>query len=774
VSIPRWKIFFLFSRLKRAVILFAGLFFVLFSIQCAAVYADEEKGAGETAERWHILADKIDYDQEADTYAFSGNVSIANSDKRLTADYVQYDKANNKAYARGHAVLISGDDILTGETMEVDLEKEVGMVLNGAIHIQATNFHIQGEKIQKTGPETYYAEGASVSTCDGNNPDWKITGKTVEVTLDGYGYVNHAAFWARKLPILYTPYFAFPAKTRRQSGFLIPRFGLSERLGAEYEQPYYWAISDSMDATFYGDFMSQRGTKIGSEYRYVLDADSRGMVMFDFLKDREIDDGSSLEVSEKWGWIENKDINNEIIRPNVNRYWFRMKHDQLIGSGFTAKIDLDIVSDQDYLHEFRSGYTGFYETDNYFGKTFGRYLDDYSEDNNGDYLSRLNRLNLNKRWTIYNLNAEVRWYDDVVNRVLKDEDSTQQKLPFIELDASKHQAGESPFFWKLDSDYVHYYRADGALPVNEATRMHRISVYPRAYLPLRLKNYFNFEPSAGLRETVWYVVEYEDQTEDPEQFLNRTMYDAKLDLSTDVFNVFGVNWWTIDRLKHVIKPQIIYDYTPDVDQDEYPDFQDDRILKRNTITYSLINTVTARSIKPRSRPGEESGESPEHAYHELCYFELAQSYDINEAREDDPEPFSTIYGKFEFDPYRYLTLDADAHYSLYESRFVSHNVALGLSDNRGDHFRVEHRYTRIDEIFHSIDVKLDVVLSSSLWARARSVYDLKKDKNLDSGLGLLYKAGCWSIDVMYLKQEENRKYEFIINLFGLGQAGGSM
>ncbi len=759
---------------KRAVSLLAGLFLVFFTVQGATVHADGQKKSGENKAPWHILADEVSYDQEAELYIFRGHVSVTNDDRRLTADYVEYDKGNNKVYARGQAVLTSGDDILTGETMEVDLEKEVGVILQGAIFIKATNFHIKGEKIEKTGPNTYYAEGASVTTCDVNNPDWKITGKTVEVTLDGYGFVNHAAFWARKLPVLYTPFFAFPAKTRRQSGFLIPRFGLSERLGVEYEQPYFWAISDNMDATFYGDFMSKRGIKFGSEARYVLDAASKGTVMLDFLKDREIDDGSSLDVSQKWGYIENKDVNNEIIRPETDRYWFRMKHDQSIGSGFTAKIDLDIVSDQDYLREFQSGYTGFDETDKYFGKTFGRFLDDYSQDNNGDYLTRLNRLNLNKRWTVYTLNAEVRWNDNVVNRVLKDEDSTQQKLPFIELDASKHQAGESPFFWKLDSEYVHLYRANGTLPINEATRVHRIGVYPRVYLPIRYNNYFNFEPSTGLRETIWYVTDYEASSEEPEQFFNRTMYDVKLDLSTDMYNVFGVNLWSIDRLKHIIKPQIIYDYTPDVDQDEYPDFQGDRIEKQNLITYSLTNTVTARSIK--SVLGFDGGgdRAPEHTYHQLCYFELTQQYDINKAKKDDPEPFSTLYGKFEFDPSSYLTLSADAEYSQYERRFMSHNVAVGVSDNRGDHFWVEHRYTRIDDIFHSIDAKLDVVLSSNLWVRARSEYNLEKEKNIDTGLGLLYNAGCWSIDVMYSKEEENRKYEFIINLFGLGQAGGSM
>ncbi|MGW8249112.1 MAG: hypothetical protein ACWGO1_00590, partial [Anaerolineales bacterium] len=42
--------------------------------------------------------------------------------------------------------------------------------------------------------------------------------------------------------------------------------------------------------------------------------------------------------------------------------------------------------------------------------TFGRDLDDY------DDTTRINRINISKNWAHYNLNAELRWYDNIIAR----------------------------------------------------------------------------------------------------------------------------------------------------------------------------------------------------------------------------------------------------------------------------------------------------------------------------------------------------------------------
>ena len=67
---------------------------------------------------------------------------------------------------------------------------------------------------------------------------------------------------------------------------------------------------------------------------------------------------------------------------NVERYWIRGKADQNFGDWIT-RLDLDVVSDKDYLREFNSGSTAFNANNrlyyNAFGRSFEQKLDQYRE-----------------------------------------------------------------------------------------------------------------------------------------------------------------------------------------------------------------------------------------------------------------------------------------------------------------------------------------------------------------------------------------------------------
>jgi len=127
---------------------------------------------------------------------------------------------------------------------------------------------------------------------------------------------------------------------------------------------------------------------------------------------------------------------------------------------------MDVVSDQDYLTDFKRGHTGFEETRRYYTKAFGRDLDEYND------TVRLNRFNVNRSWSRYNLNAEIRWYDDVVARTQDLDDTTVQRLPFIGFTGSKQAAGNTPFLFDLDTSYTHFYR-EATTTSNSVTQDHR-------------------------------------------------------------------------------------------------------------------------------------------------------------------------------------------------------------------------------------------------------------------------------------------------------------
>ena len=209
-----------------------------------------------------MLPDEIHYDDTINQYIAKGNVTITKQDKNLSADYVRFDQKYMKAFANGHVIMTAGQDILTGSRMEMDLNAETGTVYNGSIFLQENHFYIKGDTLKKIGKDSYTADKASITSCDGDRPAWKITGRNLKITIEGYGFVKHSALWVRNVPVLYSPFLFFPVKLKRQSGLLAPQFGYSDRKGTEYIQPFYWAINQSSDATFYVDYMADRGGKI--------------------------------------------------------------------------------------------------------------------------------------------------------------------------------------------------------------------------------------------------------------------------------------------------------------------------------------------------------------------------------------------------------------------------------------------------------------------------------------------------------------------------------
>jgi len=346
---------------------------------------------------WQLEADEINYDQFADEYSARGNVLIYKKNINLMADYVRFDHKNMQAYAEGNVVLTNGEDVLTGTSMEMDLENQIGSVENGYLFIKESNFHLTGDVIKKVGKKTYTIDEAILTSCDGEKPDWKITGKKVKIKENGDGTARHATIWARNMPILYTPYFYYPARKKRQSGFLFPQGGNSDRWGVYYNQPFFWAIDKSTDATFYGNYMNFRGLKPGVEYRYYLDEGSKGTWMLDGYRDEKIDDGTG-DSSKQWGFDDGDRI---VLRKNRDRYWMRGSHRQKMPWNIQAKLDVDIVSDQDYTREFKKGYMGWQDSKKYFEKVFNRDLDDFNDP------IRTNQLNFNKLWSSHSLNAQL-------------------------------------------------------------------------------------------------------------------------------------------------------------------------------------------------------------------------------------------------------------------------------------------------------------------------------------------------------------------------------
>jgi len=134
-----------------------------------------------------------------------------------------------------------------------------------------------------------YTFGKSIlSSCEINDPLWKMSfERSTYDSQDEYMKVYDAKVYFMDVPILYTPYMAFSTNNDRASGLLFPYLGLSYREGFIYEQPIFWAISDSMDLELNPQIRTRRSVGMYGTYRFADSAHSSGMLRVGYFKDKE-------------------------------------------------------------------------------------------------------------------------------------------------------------------------------------------------------------------------------------------------------------------------------------------------------------------------------------------------------------------------------------------------------------------------------------------------------------------------------------------------------
>ncbi|MGD8695369.1 MAG: LPS assembly protein LptD, partial [Syntrophobacterales bacterium] len=660
------------------------------------------------------------------------------------ADEARLDALTREAILEGDVRIEQGDDWLEGERAFLDLEEQTGIIKSGRGFLAKGNFHFSGEIIEKLGPQTYHVERARFTTCDGDRPSWHFRTSDLRVTLEGYGFARHTRFHVRSVPVLYTPYLVFPAKTKRQTGFLPPRLGKGDRLGWDVDLPFFWAISRSTDATIYSHYMSNRGLMMGPEFRYAASKNSKGVLRFDYLRDQE--DRAGLEAE---NWYSPPGLK----RVTKDRWWWRSKQDFALPHGIQGNLDLDVVSDPDYLQTFTSGFSSWNVSDKIFRKTFGRGLI-----NDETITTRQSNLLLNKTWAAQAANFELHYYQNLDD---DQDETTLQQLPLMTYSASKQSLLGGPFFWQGNAVYVNYWRPEG-------TRGHRVNLEPRLSLPLRRGGYLELEPFVGLLET-GYLIEHYDEPEDSRvrerTFHNRTLYETGMEAATEIVGIFKMGGDTWTKMRHTVRPQILYEYRPKVSQNKLPSFDStDRVERRNRITYSLVNFFNARLDYA---PGELE-------YHDFARLEFSQFYDLRRPEESTSRAFSNVFTQLDFTPKRFVRFTYKNQYSPYDGDFKSHELLAHLWNQRGDKLTVDYR-RQLDEDGKTILDEIGTQLTLNLWEgvsfNMRSDYDLKRTRNIKSEYNIMLQRQCWGISVSYVDDPgaDERRVALGISLYGVGE-----
>ena len=655
----------------------------------------------------------------------------------IKADWMVYDMDLGTVKARGNVLIDIGPDQLTADEGVVNLNRETGTFTNASIIRQYKDMHFEGRVIEKTGDVTYHIEDGWIITCklkDGETPPWSFGAADADITDNGYAFLKHAVFRIKGIPVLYSPIVILPVKRTRQTGFLFPSISGSDRDGFGMEFPFFVNLSPSSDMTLYPQYMSERGFMGGLEFRYVLDQDSMGGLMVNFLHDNlsDINDPDNADYYRDGGYT----------HTNQDRYWIRGKADQDFGE-WTTRFDLDVVSDRDYLTEFNSGLTGFTMTDRRFFDVFGRGFQNKTEE------ERKNTLRALRTWNNgMSLQANLLAINDL--REDKSSPTPLWKLPEINFSGlvPLYDTG-ADFSWY--TNYV-YYRRDEGVSAN------RFDLFPRVSMGLPLSDYLETTLSAGIRDT-FYAIQSNDDPDWDNTTENRFLADVQAEIGTTMIRDFNISAGSATGLSHTFRPYVNYRYISDVDQEDLPQFDGvDNVGDQNIVTYGIDNFFSLR--------GQNRGREYDRDY---GYFKIKQGYDIRSSESDTP--LTPVNMRLAYYPLNDLRLIYRTDLDVYGDGFIKHTVEGDYKNSRGDIFSTNYLYNKEDET-SSIKAAARVGLFYYFTAGYSIERSIEDSKTVEENINLIYQPSCWSVELASNYTPGNQKITIMFRLANIGSPFG--
>lgn len=668
----------------------------------------------------NIEADSLSYDKASDTYVATGSVVILHEGSRLTADRVELDMKSRKAIAEGHVKgTDEGGSLITGEKIAVDIDARTGLLTKGRIFFKDENVHFSSDLIKKTGPESYEAEDSVYTTCDceeGEAPAWSFTAAKSRVTIGDFFTGRDVFFRIKDVPVLYTPYVSAPVRRERQTGFLMPEAGHSELRGVKFNPSFFWAISESKDATFSLDIETARGFGESVEFRsWWTPASYTGLTLSHF-KERDIDRVRDF-----------RDSIDNLSRPMTatsDRWLVDFFHRTDTQSGLTLLADVNVVSDDEYFIDFS-------------GDNFDRTLP-----------SLESRLALSKRWDRLFLMVDADYYDDLLDA---DDDEALQRLPGATLALTPVNLPGTPLYASLGATFTNYKREEGVDGM-------RLDVMPGLWLPLRPARLFEFTAHVAPRWTGYSLSDEAMPDETPDRFI----YEAGADLYTTFMRDFRPT--DSGFLRHSIRPGLSYTYIPDEDQSDLPGFDAvDMVEAKNEFRYSLNSTVT--------RVARSEGKAKTHQY---MYLDVAQAYNLAEERRklagpaDKRRPLGPIEGRLILRPTQGLRLSGNGEFDVYHSRFDDYNAALDFSDARGDEAAVSYRFNREKEVRY-VQGAVRVKATDAVALNYKKRFLLGEKRSLETRYGLEYNHQCWGVELTYTDRPSDALVMATFSLKSLGK-----
>ncbi len=707
----------------------------------------------------------------------AGKILYHTEEQILAAEAIRGGQGEKEIW-EGSPVLQDGKDQIEGERMSYDLRDRKGKVKAGVTTIQKGAY--RGELLRKITDEVLLADRCTYTTCDSTKPYYthfyarkmKIIAKDKVIAKPVVLYIGH-------LPVFAIPFYVFPIKPGRHSGFLTFDIGNLEA-GERFIRNlgYYWALSDYWDLRTAFDYYEGSGWIIKSRARYAKRYTLSGSIQ------------GSYNHQSRWNLF-------TLTKSKSERWDLTFTHRHTISPTLSLSASGTFLSDKDYWRDL-----------------------------NLDPVERRNRslhsqANLSKRWSTASATFALdhRWNLDTDDRTLNIPliSFTRPSLPLIP--TKEKEEGEvdrkwyNSIYYTFSSNFVNYQfrrKKEGYFDRKEfLVSDNRISLSA----PQKLFGWLVLSPGFRYQETWYYVF----RTNLSESFpipgnssARRGTYSANMSANTVLYGTFHPRIGKLVGIRHVMTPSVNFAWQPEFKRkSEYVSFtgRGGSGAKTAAMSFGLNNLVQIKTKSVKEDKEEEKKLDLFNLNFRSGYNFLAQQRKLSNlsttlrsyALKDVDFSFSAVHdfhdqaGRLNLLSPRWLSFSFDTRISLrgswqepgvvetkqYEEGALSDLETQGLGEydesdlsqkaTQSWSANITHRYSksRGGPEVHWVTASLSLPLTRHLHLRYHNRYDFSENKITEQTFEFYRDMYCWEGRFTWIATGYREGYYFRFNIKAL-------
>ena len=673
-------------------------------------WSDEPPAAAASADRGEpatIDAETISFDRPNNLATGSGNVVIHYKDAVLRADRVRFNTSTKEVWADGDVRLNRTDEEWVAPTAYYNLETRAfnADVIRGFY----SPLIVRGENVSQVGSNHYRFSRGTVTTCDYEDPHFRLQATHGEIWPDDRVVVFNATLRFGDVPVFWFPVAFWSLKGETQP--LVITLGQSSRWGFFVLASTYWHLNKDVQLTVHVDERTERGVGVGADLKYRLGTSGEGLLRGYYINDANPED--------KIDKLTGKDIGN-------NRYRAEWQHKQTFDGDIDLTVDLNKQSDTDIVDDF--------------------FNQEFRHNREPDSVA-----DITKRGANYTLSVMTRpQFNEFFPEV--------ERLPEAKLAVNRTRLGNTWFFYEGESSVGQFHNEPGdSGSADLFGSAVRADTFHQLVIPQTLFGWLSVVSRAGARGTYYSRTPLGAPDEED---AGRVIFDLGMETSfklsrtwDDIHN----DRLKIDGLRHIIQPFANYSWIPKPDKQVDELFQFDAL---RSVTLAGGDTISLTRYSPFDFPAFNTIDSIDRQ--NAVRFGLRQKLqtrrdgrawdlvdltgwtDWRAEQNSGEKDFSDFFGTLELRPWNWFSMDVFTRYGLNDGVLRELNTAARIID--GDRWSVGVGTRFLEDDSNLVSASLACRLTRRWTAQVYERFDMEDGQWEEQEYSLRQETHDWFIN----------------------------